>query len=121
MAKILIVEDNELNRRLFSDLLKTRGYQVFECLEGRFDLNYVRQIRPDLILMDIQMPDIDGLTATRMIRETPEIADTKVIAVTAFAMEGDRERILSGGCNGYLAKPISIPSFFQTVDEILSK
>ena len=121
MAKILIVEDNEMNMRLFSDLLKSKGYDVFECFEGKKALQTTKKIKPDLILMDIQMPEVDGLTATKMIRQTPGIAKTKIIAVTAFAMEGDSERILAGGCDGYISKPISIVPFFKTVEEILAK
>ena len=121
MTKILIVEDNDLNRRLFADLLMSKGYEVFECNEGKSALARALEIRPDLILMDIQMPEVDGLTATKMIRENPDVANTKIIAVTAFAMEGDCERILAGGCNGYISKPIAIANFFKTIDDILSK
>ena len=121
MAKILIVEDNEMNMRLFSDLLKSKGYDVFECSEGGKAVAQVKKIKPDLVLMDIQMPEVDGLTATKMIRSTPSIAKTKVIAVTAFAMEGDAERILAGGCDGYLSKPISVGPFFKIVEETLAK
>ena len=121
MAKILIVEDNEMNMRLFSDLLRSKGHNVFECSEGSKAVAQTKKIKPDLILMDIQMPEVDGLTATKMIRKTPAIAKTKIIAVTAFAMEGDAERILAGGCDGYISKPISVVSFFKTIDEILAK
>lgn len=121
MTKILIVEDNEMNMRLFSDLLKSKGYQVFECSEGKNAVQNAKKIKPDLILMDIQMPEVDGLTATKMIRNTPAIAKTKIIAVTAFAMEGDAERIIKGGCDGYLSKPISVGSFFKTIDDILAQ
>ncbi len=121
MTKILIVEDNELNMRLFSDLLKTKGYQVFECMEGKKALKMTREVKPDVVLMDIQMPEVDGLTATKLIREDPEIAKTKIIAVTAFAMDGDADKILAGGCDSYLAKPISIPKFFQTIEDILAR
>ena len=120
MAKIVIVEDNELNMRLFSDLLKTKGYQVIECTEGKKALAVIKKHKPDVVLMDIQMPEVDGLTVTRMVRETPAVAHTKIIAVTAFAMTGDAERILKQGCNAYIAKPISIPTFFKTVDEVLN-
>lgn len=121
MAKILIIEDNEMNMRLFSDLLKSKGYEVFECSEGSKAVAQVKKIKPDLVLMDIQMPEVDGLTATKMIRKTPSIAKTKIIAVTAFAMGGDAERILSSGCDGYISKPISIVPFFKTIEETLAK
>ncbi len=120
MAKILIVEDNEMNMRLFSDLLQTKGHAVIECLEGTKALDLTKQHRPDLILMDIQMPEISGLAVTKLIRKTPEIADTKIVAVSAFAMMGDEERILAAGCDAYISKPIDIPSFFKVVDANLN-
>jgi len=119
MAKILIAEDNDMNIRLFSDLLKSKNYEVFECRNGGKIISMVQKVRPDLILMDIQMPEIDGLTATKMIRKTPKISDTKIIAVTAFALDGDAERILAAGVNAYISKPISIPVFFQTIEDTL--
>lgn len=119
MAKILIVEDNEMNMRLFSDLLKSKGHTVIQCLDGKKALETALAEKPDLILMDIQMPEISGLEVTALIRQTPEIAQTKIIAVTAFAMKGDEQKIIDGGCNGYIAKPISIPNFFATVDSFL--
>ena len=121
MTKILIVEDNEMNMRLFSDLIKTKGYDVFECLEGKKAFDMARNVKPDLILMDIQMPEVDGLTVTKMIRQEKEIAKTKIIAVTAFAMPGDLERILAGGLDGYISKPISVPNFLDTIDKALKK
>lgn len=120
MSKILIVEDNEMNMRLFSDLLKTKGYEIIECLEGPKALDIVKSEKPDLILMDIQMPEISGLEVTAQIRKTPEIADTRIVAVSAFAMSGDKEKILAAGCNDYISKPISIPLFFETVEKNLT-
>ncbi|MGN1063365.1 MAG: response regulator [Alphaproteobacteria bacterium] len=119
MAKILIVEDNEMNMRLFSDLLKTKGHEVTECSEGTQALDMAEKLRPDLILMDIQMPKISGLAVTQQIRKTPNIADTRIVAVSAFAMKGDEEKILAAGCNAYISKPISIPSFFRTIEDNL--
>ena len=121
MAKILIVEDNEMNMRLFSDLLKTKEHQVFECLEGKKALEMALATKPDLVLMDIQMPEVDGLTATKLIRQEKEIAKTKIIAVTAFAMPGDLERILEAGLDGYISKPISVPDFLDAVEKALNK
>ena len=121
MAKILIVEDNEMNIRLFADLLKSKSHQVFECMDGTKALAMVQALRPDLVLMDIQMPGIDGLTITQMIRKTPDVAHTRVIAVTAFAMDGDAERIMSSGVNAYIPKPISIEPFLQTVNRVLTE
>lgn len=119
MSKILIVEDNEMNMRLFSDLLKSKGYDVLQCLDGKKALGIVKDQHPDLVLMDIQMPGISGLEVTALIRKTPEVADTKIVAVTAFAMKGDEQKIIDGGCNGYLAKPIAVADFLQTVDNFL--
>jgi two-component system cell cycle response regulator DivK len=121
MAKIIIVEDNEFNMRLFSDLLQSQGHQVIECPEGLEALDLIKQERPDLVLMDIQMPEISGLEVTRLIRSTPEIAETKIVAISAFAMPGDEDKILAAGCNAYIAKPISVPLFFQTVAGNLPK
>ena len=119
MSKILIVEDNEMNMRLFSDLLKSKNYEVFQCMDGKKALSLVEEIRPDLILMDIQMPEISGLEVTALIRKTPSVAKTKIIAVTAFAMKGDEQKIIDGGCDGYIAKPIAVTDFLSTVDSFL--
>lgn len=121
MAKILIVEDNEMNMRLFSDLLKTKGHIVTECLDGLLALDLTKSIKPDLILMDIQMPKISGLAVTEQIRQTEDIANTKIVAISAFAMKGDEEKILAARCDAYISKPISIPLFFQTIEENLKK
>ena len=119
MTKIMIVEDNEMNMRLFSDLLKTKGYTIIECPEGTKALETAKQERPDLILMDIQMPEISGIEVTGLIRKDPDIQKTKIIAVSAFAMDGDAEKILASGVDAYISKPISIPLFFETVDKNL--
>lgn len=108
-----------MNMRLFSDLLKTKGYDVIECLEGIKALEIVKAEKPNLILMDIQMPEISGLEVTAQIRSTPEVANTRIVAVSAFAMSGDKEKILAAGCNDYISKPISIPLFFETVEKNL--
>ena len=121
MTKVLVVEDNEMNMRLFSDLLKTKKYEVFECMQGSKALGMVKKIHPDLVLMDIQMPEISGIDITKMIRETPAIAQTPILAVSAFAMKSDEERILKAGVNGYISKPISIPLFFETVAHLLKE
>lgn len=119
MSKILIVEDNAMNMRLFSDLLKSKKYTVIECIHGNQALAIVQKEKPDLVLMDIQMPEISGLEVTRQIRETPDIARTKIIAVSAFAMEGDGQRMIEAGCDDYISKPISIVPFFTTVEKYL--
>lgn len=116
---ILIVEDNDLNMKLFNDLLQAHGYETMQTKDGREVVGIVRQKRPDLILMDIQLPEISGLEVTRMLKDDPELKSIPVIAVTAFAMKGDEEKIREGGCEGYIAKPISVVSFLQTVQKFL--
>jgi two-component system cell cycle response regulator DivK len=112
---VLIVEDNELNMKLFRDLLEAQDYEVLETREGLHALTLARQRRPDLILMDIQLPEISGLEVTKWLKEDDELAAIPVIAVTAFAMKGDEERIREGGCEAYLSKPISVMQFLDTV------
>ena len=112
---VLIVEDNELNMKLFHDLLDAQGYATLETREGLQALTLARQYRPDLILMDIQLPEISGLEVTKWLKDDESLAHIPVIAVTAFAMKGDEERIRAGGCAAYIAKPISVAHFLETV------
>lgn len=119
--KILIVEDNELNMKLFTDLLETSGYEIVGTRDGTEALGLARKHRPDLILMDIQLPEVSGLDVTRWIKEDDELSDIPVIAVTAFAMKGDEERIREGGCEAYISKPISIGRFLETVRHYLGE
>jgi len=121
MAKtVLIVEDNDLNMKLFNDLLQANGYQTLQTKDGREAIDLARANRPDLILMDIQLPEISGLEITKMLKEDDELKAIPVIAVTAFAMKGDEEKIREGGCEGYIAKPISVANFLQTVGKFLN-
>jgi two-component system cell cycle response regulator DivK len=116
MAKtVLIVEDNELNMKLFRDLLEAHGYRTVGTSNGFEALDLVRSLRPDLILMDIQLPQVSGLEVTGWIKNDPAISMIPVVAVTAFAMKGDEERIREGGCEAYLSKPISVGKFIETV------
>ncbi|UZE51769.1 response regulator [Rhodopseudomonas sp. P2A-2r] len=116
MAKtVLIVEDNELNMKLFRDLLEAHGYNTAGTSNGFEALDLVRKLHPDLILMDIQLPQVSGLEVTRWIKDDPELRAIPVVAVTAFAMKGDEERIREGGCEAYLSKPISVGKFIETV------
>jgi two-component system, cell cycle response regulator DivK len=117
--KVLIVEDNDLNMKLFNDLLEAHGYFTLQTGDGVEALRMARQHRPDLIVMDIQLPDVSGLEVTRWIKEDDDLRLIPVIAVTAFAMKGDEERIRSGGCEAYLAKPISVANFLRTVERYL--
>ncbi len=113
--KILIVEDNELNMKLFHDLLEAHGYETLQTQEGLKALDIAREHRPDLILMDIQLPEVSGLEVTKWLKADDELASIPVIAVTAFAMMGDEERIREGGCEAYISKPISISTFLETI------
>ena len=117
---ILIVEDNELNMKLFNDLLQAHGYNTVQTMDGRDAIKLAREHNPDLILMDIQLPEISGLEVTKMMKADDELKVIPVIAVTAFAMKGDEEKIREGGCEVYIAKPISVPTFLETVANFLS-
>ena len=117
--KVLIVEDNELNMKLFHDLLEAQGYETLQTREGLQALSIAREHNPDLILMDIQLPEISGLEVTKWLKEDDDLAHIPVVAVTAFAMKGDEERIREGGCEAYISKPISVMGFLQTVDSFL--
>src|SRR5215472_2329809 len=118
--KVLIVEDNDLNMKLFNDLLVAHGYGTLQSKDGVEALKLARQHRPDLILMDIQLPEISGLQVTQWLKEDEDLRTIPIIAVTAFAMKGDEEKIREGGCEAYIAKPISITSFLRTVERFLS-
>ena len=114
--KVLIVEDNELNMKLFHDLLDAQGYETLQTREGLQALALAREHRPDLILMDIQLPEISGLEVTKWLKEDDELAHIPVVAVTAFAMKGDEERIRAAGCDGYIAKPLAYKEFLATIE-----
>ena len=116
---VLIVEDNELNMKLFHDLLEVQGYRILQAENGTDALVLAREALPDLILMDIQLPGRSGLDVTKEIKADANIAHIPVIAVTAFAMKSDEERIRRGGCEDYLAKPISVPVFLEKVKRYL--
>lgn len=117
--KILIVEDNDLNLKLFRDLLEANGYQTFETKEGIEAIALTRNVMPDLIIMDIQLPEISGLDVTRKIKADYEISHIPVIAVTAFAMKDDEDKIMKAGCEAYLSKPIAIDHFLATIRQFL--
>lgn len=116
MAKsVLIVEDNELNMKLFNDLLEASGYEIIQTRNGMEALDLARKHKPNLILMDIQLPEVSGLEVTKWIKEDDELRMIPVVAVTAFAMKGDEERIRQGGCEAYISKPISVTNFIETI------
>lgn len=112
---ILIVEDNALNQQLFAELLEDAGYATLSAGEGLDAFNLARAHRPDLILMDIQLPAISGLEVTRWLKDDPGLRDIPVIAITAYAMPGDEERMKVGGCEAYIPKPISTANFLETI------
>jgi two-component system, cell cycle response regulator DivK len=117
---VLIVEDNELNMKLFHDLLEAHGYHILQTRDGMEALQIARDHKPDLILMDIQLPEVSGLQVTKWIKQDNTLKHIPVVAVTAFAMKGDEEKIREGGCEAYLAKPISVLAFLQTVERFLA-
>ena len=112
---VLIVEDNELNAKLFRDLLVAQGHTIHETRDGREAVRMVHAEKPDLILMDIQLPEISGLELIRMIKADSAVSNIPIIAITAFAMKGDEEKIRASGCQDYLSKPISVGTFLKTV------
>ena len=116
---VLIVEDNELNMKLFNDLLEAHGYATVQTRNGMEAIDLARLHRPDLILMDIQLPEVSGLQVTQWIKNDEELKHIPVIAITAFAMKGDEEKIRQGGCEAYLSKPISVVKFLETVKNYL--
>jgi len=118
---VLIVEDNELNMKLFNDLLEANGRATLRTKSGVEAVKLAREHKPDLILMDIQLPEVSGLEVTRWLKEDPELRHIPVVAITAFAMKGDEEKILQGGCEGYLSKPISVAKFLETVNAFLAE
>lgn len=116
---VLIVEDNELNAKLFRDLLSSRGHRVIETREGMEAIRLARTEKPDLILMDIQLPEISGFELIKMMKDDSELLSIPIIAITAFAMKGDEEKIRMSGCDDYLSKPISIGTFMTITHKYL--
>ncbi len=118
---VLIVEDNELNMKLFHDLLEAHGYRTLQTRDGMEALALARDHRPDLILMDIQLPEVSGLEVTKWLKDDDGLRDIPVVAVTAFAMKGDEERIREGGCEAYISKPISVSTFLETIRQFVGE
>ena len=118
-AKVLVVEDNELNMKLFHDLLEAHDIDVIALRDGRLVLETARTEKPDVILMDIQLPEVSGLEVTGWLKSDPELKSIPVIAVTSFAMKGDEQRFREGGCDDYISKPISILTFMETIRKYL--
>jgi two-component system cell cycle response regulator DivK len=118
---VLIIEDNELNMKLFNDILEAHRYKTLQSKDGVDALQIARLHRPGLILMDIQLPVVSGLEITKRLKADEELHSIPVIAVTAFAMKGDEEKIRQAGCDGYMTKPISIAGFIKAVEYHLSR
>ena len=116
---ILVIEDNELNMKLVRSLLEIADYTILEAIDAETGILLVRKHRPDLILMDIQLPGMDGLSATRIIKNDPELQTIPIIALTSYAMQGDEERAKEAGCDGYMSKPINIRNFLETIAQYL--
>jgi two-component system, cell cycle response regulator DivK len=117
--RILVIEDTEDNRQIIRDLLSSVGYELIEAVDGVAGVALAQKERPDLILMDIQLPEIDGYEATRRIRAIPELARTPIIAVTSYALSGDEAKTREAGCDGYVAKPFSPRQLLAKVREFL--
>jgi two-component system, cell cycle response regulator DivK len=117
--KVLIVEDNELNMKLFNDILEANGIDTIKTMSGLDAIELTKTHRPDLILMDIQLPEVSGLDVIKWIKGDEDVKHIPIIAVTAFAMKGDEERIREGGAEMYISKPISVASFLETVRNYL--
>ncbi|MFZ0864151.1 MAG: response regulator [Candidatus Sulfotelmatobacter sp.] len=121
MIKVLVAEDSAVNRELLRELLEARGYEVLEACDGQEALQMIAQTQPELLLLDIGMPVMDGFAVVGKIRENPLLAQLPVVAVTAYAMRGDRERILNAGFDGYLSKPVNRSSLSEELDRILTQ
>jgi CheY-like chemotaxis protein len=117
---ILVIEDNELNMKLVRSLLKMSSYVMVEAGDAETGIKLASEKKPDLILMDIQLPGMDGLSATKIIKTDPSLKDTVIIALTSHAMEGDDKKVRDAGCDGYITKPIDTRNFLQTVADYLN-
>ncbi|MGH7538358.1 MAG: response regulator [Gemmatimonadales bacterium] len=120
MARILLIEDNEMNRDMLSRRLQRKGYEVTKAVDGRQGVEMARSGAYDLILMDMSLPEIDGWEATRQLRAAPETQRVPIIALTAHAMAGDRDRALEAGCNDYDTKPIELPRLLEKIESLLA-
>jgi len=119
MARVLVIEDNPANMRLVVVMLEQAGHEPMQAMDAEEGLRQARETHPDLVLMDIQLPGMDGLQATRLLKAEDATRNIKVLALTAFAMAGDREKIRAAGCDGYIAKPIRYKEFFRVLAEVL--
>jgi len=120
MKTVLIAEDNPVNRELLRELLEIRGYTVTEACNGQEALVMVEQVPPDILLLDIGMPLLDGFEVVRQLRKNPRFTSLPVVAVTAYAMQGDREKIMTSGFDGYLSKPVNASTLVQELDRLIA-
>lgn len=120
IKRVLIIEDNDLNLKLFKDLLEAHGYQTIETKDGAKALDLIIEANPNLVLLDIQLPNVSGIDIIKQIRGNEKTKEIPVIAVTAFAMHDDEERIIDAGCQAYVSKPISIISFVELIQKYLA-
>jgi two-component system, cell cycle response regulator DivK len=120
VKRILIVEDNHLSLTLLNDFLKVKGYEILKTSEGREAIDLAREKQPDLILMDIRLPDISGFDVTRLLKQDDQTKSIPIIAVTAFATPGDETKALESGCDGYITKPVIIDNLLRTIESFLS-
>ncbi len=121
MIRVLMAEDSPVNRELLREILESRGYQVDEAVDGEEALEKMGRSRPDILLLDIGMPKLDGFGVIQRVRQDPSLANLPVLAVTAYAMRGDREKGLDAGFDGYLSKPVNARSLFAEMERVLSK
>ncbi len=117
---VLVIEDNRLNMKLVRALLKIGDYHIMEAVNAETGIRLTRENRPDLVLIDIQLPDMDGLRATRIIKEDSATKDIPVVAITSYAMQGDEEKALEAGCTGFITKPIDTRNFLKIISQFLS-
>ena len=115
--KILYIEDNEQNLYLVRFILEKHGYEVCSAMDGQEGINMAAAVQPDLILLDIQLPLMDGYAVARQLRANPDLAGIQIVAVTSYAMAGDRDKALAAGCNGYIEKPINPDTFMQQIEQ----
>ncbi len=120
-STILVIEDNELNMKLVRGIFSRSDYTMFEAIDAETGIKMARELLPDLILMDIQLPGIDGLEATHIISNDPDLRHIPVVAMTSYAMQGDQDKALDAGCSGYITKPIDIKSFMDSVSSFLNQ
>jgi len=118
-GKILVIEDNEQNLYLVRYILEQKNFEVFVSMDGESGISAAASLKPDLILLDIQLPVMDGYAVARSLRRNPELEETPIVAVTSYAMQGDREKVMEAGCNGYIEKPIDPDTFVAKIEQHL--